>query len=273
MRDDKVVTSWNGLAIGALAEAGVLLGDDTLLAAAQACAELMLSVHRVDGRLRRTSRAGVVGDAAGVADDYGNLADGLLTLHQATADPGWLTAAGELLDAALDRFADGGGGFFDTADDAERLVRRPKDPADNATPSGQSSLANALLTYSALTGSLRHREAAEQALRIVTTLGIAQPRFLGWSLAAAEGLVAGPVQVAVVGENGRGPLTTEAWTHRPPGAVVVSGEPDAAGVPLLAVRPLVGNRPAAYVCRGMVCDAPVTEVPQLRAALRGFGQI
>ena len=273
MRDDKVVTSWNGLAIGALAEAGVLLRDDTLLAAAQACAELMLSVHRVDGRLRRTSRAGVVGDAAGVADDYGNLADGLLTLHQATADPGWLTTAGELLDAALDRFADGGRGFFDTADDAERLVRRPKDPADNATPSGQSSLANALLTYSALTGSLRHREAAEQALRIVTTLGIAQPRFLGWSLAAAEGLVAGPVQVAVVGENGRGPLTTEAWTHRPPGAVVVSGEPDAAGVPLLAARPLVGNRPAAYVCRGMVCDAPVTEVPQLRAALRGFGQI
>ncbi len=273
MRDDKVVTSWNGLAIGALAEAGVLLGDDTLLAAAQACAELMLSVHRVDGRLRRTSRAGVVGDAAGVADDYGNLADGLLTLHQASADPGWLTAAGELLDAALDRFADVGRGFFDTAEDAERLVRRPKDPTDNATPSGQSSLANALLTYSALTGSLRHREAAEHALRIVTTLGVAQPRFLGWSLAAAEGLVAGPVQVAVVGENGRGALTTEAWTRRPPGAVVVSGEPDADYVPLLAARPLVGNRPAAYVCRGMVCDAPVTEVAQLRAALRGFGQI
>ena len=269
MRDDKVVTSWNGLAIAALAEAGVLLGDDTFLAAATACADLTLGVHRVDGRLRRTSRDGLAGDAAGVADDYGNLADGLLALHQATADPRWLVAAGELLDVALDRFADGSGGFFDSADDAERLVRRPRDPTDNATPSGQSAMAHALLTYSALTGSLRHREAAEHALRIVTTLGVAQPRFAGWSLAAAEGLVAGPVQVAVVGEGGNGPLTGAAWMHRPPGGVVVSGQPDANGVPLLTARPLVGNRPAAYVCRGMVCDAPVIEVAQV-AALRFY---
>jgi uncharacterized protein YyaL (SSP411 family) len=266
-RDDKVVTAWNGLAIAALAEAGALL-DSRYLDAAIDAATLLIGTHLVDGRLRRTSRDGVVGDAAGVAEDYGDLADGLLVLHQVTADPRWLAAAGSLLDLALARFADGKGGFFDTADDAERLIRRPQDPTDNATPSGQSALAQALLTYSALTGSLSHRQAAESALGVVSWLGVQQPRFLGWSLAAAEGLVSGPLQIAVVGEPDGGALTASAWQGRPPGAVVVSGASDAAGVPLLEARPLVGGRPAAYVCRGMVCDAPVTDVDALVAALR-----
>ena len=176
--------------------------------------------------------------------------------------------AGELLDIALAHFADGEGGFFDTADDAEQLIRRPKDPSDNAAPSGQSALAQSLLTYSALTGSLRHRDAAESALRVVSWLGVPQPRFLGWALAAAEGLVSGPLQVAIVGEPSGGPLARTTWRKRPPGAVVVSGEPDASGVPLLEARPLVAGRSAAYVCRGMVCDAPVTDVDALAAALR-----
>jgi uncharacterized protein len=265
-RDDKVVTGWNGLAIAALAEAGVLL-DPSYLDAAIRCAELLLRVHVVDGRLRRTSRDGVVGDALGVAEDYGNLADGLLVLHQATADARWLRAGGTLLDFALARFADETGGFFDTADDAEKLVRRPKDPTDNATPSGASAIATALVTYSALTGSLEHRDRAAAALRIVTALGVRQPRFLGWALAAAEALVAGPVQVAVVGEPSGGGLTSTAWRERPGGAVVVSGDPDADGVPLLADRPLVQGNAAAYVCHGMVCDLPVTSAEELRRDL------
>ncbi|PZS16267.1 MAG: hypothetical protein DLM57_10795 [Pseudonocardiales bacterium] len=268
-RDDKVVAAWNGLAIAALAEAAVLLGETRYLQAAQTCAGLVLRVHAVGGRLRRTSRDGVAGDARAVAEDYGDLAEGLLALHQADGDPRWLGEAGTLLDFALDQFADGAGGFFDTGADAERLVRRPKDPTDNAAPSGSSALAHALLTYSALTGSVEHRRAAEDALRIVSELGTRQPRFLGWALAAAEGLVAGPVQVAVVGEPGGGELTAAAWRHRPPGAVVVSGQPDAPGVPLLAGRPLVRGHAAAYVCRGMICDLPVTSVAELVQALRG----
>ncbi len=265
-RDDKVVTAWNGLAVAALAEAGMLL-DHSYLDAAVRCAELVLRVHVVGGRLRRTSRDGVVGDALGVAEDYGDLADGLLVLHQATADPRWLTAAGELLDFALARFADGTGGFFDTADDAEQLVRRPKDPTDNATPSGASAIATALVSYSALTGSLEHRDRAAAALRIVTALGVRQPRFLGWALAAAEALVAGPLQIAVAGEPSGGELTSTAWRLRPGGAVVVSGEPDSDGVPLLADRPLVHGNAAAYVCRGMTCDLPVTTPAELQAQL------
>jgi len=267
-RDDKVVTAWNGLVIAALAEAGALFDEPSYVDVAQECAELMLCTHIRDGRLRRTSRDGRAGTAAGVAEDYGDLAEGLLALHQATADPRWLDAAGQLLDTALARFADGSGGFFDTADDAERLVRRPKDPTDNAAPSGQSAVANALVTYSALTGSLEHRRAAEHALRPASSLGVQQPRFLGWALAAGEALVSGPLQVAIVGESGRGPLTSTAWMRRPPGAVVLSGSPDAPGMPLLAARPLVRDAAAAYVCRGMVCDAPVTDVAALEAAIR-----
>ena len=266
-RDDKVVTAWNGLAIAALAEAGVLLDVPRYLAAAEAAAELLTGTHLVDGRLRRTSRDGVAGAAAGVREDYGNLAEGLLVLHQATGRMRWLEAAAALLETVLERFADGAGGFYDTADDAEVLMRRPRDPSDNAAPSGTSATIAALVAYSALTGSSRHRAAAEDALRNLAALGSRQPRFFGWTLAAAAALTDGPVQVAVVGEGSRGPLTATAWRWRPPGAVVIAGEPDAPGVPLLAGRPLIGGRPAAYVCRGMVCDLPVTGEAELLGRL------
>jgi uncharacterized protein len=199
-------------------------------------------------------------------EDFGDLAEGLLALHQATVDPRWLIDAGRLLDFALTHFGDGDGGFHDTGDDAEKLIRRPKDPTDNAAPSGSSAVAHALLTYSALTGSHAHRSAAEAALRIVTDLGTRQPRFLGWALAASEALVSGPVQVAIVGDTD-GELVATAWRLRPPGAVIVAGSPDAQGIALLADRPLVNGRPAAYVCRGMVCDLPVTSATDLADAL------
>jgi uncharacterized protein YyaL (SSP411 family) len=135
------------------------------------------------------------------------------------------------------------------------------------------------VAYSALTGSVAHRTAAEDALRHVADIATKQPRFFGWALAAAEALVDGPVQVAIVGEGAPaggalaggalagGALTSAAWRLRPPGAVVVSGSPDAAGIPLLADRPLVRGGAAAYVCRGMVCDLPVTDVAGLAGAL------
>ena len=216
--------------------------------------------------MRRTSRAGAAGSASGTAEDYGDLAEGLLVLHQATGDAAWLTTAGELLEVALAHFRAPEGGFYDTADDAERLVRRPRDPTDNAAPSGSSALAAALLAYSALTGSTRHRSEAEAAVAVVRELGVEQPRFAGWALATAEGLLAGPVQVALVG--GSAELAEIAWRDRPPGAVVVAGEPDAPGQPLLSGRALVNGAPAAYVCRGMVCDLPRTEPEALREVLQ-----
>ena len=267
-RDDKVVSGWNGLAVAALAEAGALLSEPSYLDAAVACAELLLAVHVVDGRLRRASRNGVVGVPAGVAEDYGDVAEGLLALHQATGGARWLVRAGELLDTALDHFGTDSGGFYDTADDAESLVTRPADPTDNAAPSGNSALAGALVTHAALTGSARHRDAAESALAGVGALGVSQPRFCGWALAVAEAVQAGPLQGPVGGrDEAAAELVGAARRSTSPGAVVVCGVPDAEGVPLLADRPLVNGAAAAYVCRGFVCDRPVVEPGALAQAV------
>ncbi|TQS46546.1 thioredoxin domain-containing protein [Cryptosporangium phraense] len=259
-RDDKVVAAWNGLAIAALAEFGELTSDRTYVDAAARAADLLLELHLVDGRLRRTSRDGRVGPHAGVLEDHGDVAEGLLVLHQVTGEARWLESAGELLETALTRFADGSGGFYDTADDAETLIRRPQDPTDNATPSGSSAVAGALLTYAALTASIRHREAAEAALEKMAPVAERFARFAGWACAVGEAAVAGPLQVAVVGSGADADeLRAVAWRGTAPGTVVVAGEPDADGVPLLADRPLVGGEPAAYVCRGFVCDRPTTD--------------
>ncbi|MDT7701627.1 MAG: uncharacterized protein QOJ30_3952 [Pseudonocardiales bacterium] len=274
-RDDKVITAWNGMAIQALAEAGAAFGRLDWVAAAGAAADLLLDLHVVEGRVRRSSRDGTVGTAAGVLEDHAYLADALLALHQATGDPERLAAATRILDLALARFADPDrpGTFFDTADDAEALLHRPREFTDNATPSGASALCNALLTASVLAepeAGARYREAAEAGLATVGGIAGKHPRFAGHWLTAAEAMVSGPLQVALVGPVGdpeREALLAQARLLAPGGAVVVPGEPDAAGVPLLAGRPLIGSRPAAYVCRGFVCDLPATTPTDLAAQL------
>ncbi|MGZ4547336.1 MAG: thioredoxin domain-containing protein [Blastococcus sp.] len=268
-RDDKVVTAWNGLAIAALAEHGVLTGDDASLTAARRAADLLATTHWVDGRLRRASRDGVVGRHAGVLEDYGDLAEGLLALHQATGEGRWLELAGRLLDVVTEQFVDAAG-WHDTAADAEALVHRPFDPTDGPTPAGIAAAAGAAVTYSALAGSPRHREFGEAALGLLARLVVQAPRAAGWAAAIGEALLAGPLEVAVSGPAGseRDALAAAARASTSPGAVVVVGEPDAPGVPLLADRPLVAGRPAAYVCRGFVCSSPVTEVSALGATMR-----
>jgi uncharacterized protein len=272
-RDDKVVTAWNGLAILALAEGGAALDRPEWVGAAARAADLLLARHVVDGRVRRSSRDGVVGAAAGVLDDHACLADALLALHQATGAPRWLEAATGLLDLALARFADPErpGSFFDTADDAEALLHRPREITDNATPCGASALASALVTASVLVDEpARYRDAAEAAVRSAGFLAEKHPRFAGHWLTAAEAMVRGPLQVAVAGEDGdpaRDALLAHARRLAPGGTVVVAGRPDAPGVPLLAERPLVDGAPAAYVCRGFVCDRPASTLEELTASL------
>jgi uncharacterized protein YyaL (SSP411 family) len=243
------------------------------VAAAVTCADLLVDRHLVDSRLRRVSRDGAVGTPAGVLEDYADVAEGLLALLSVTGEPRWLGHAGALLDVVLAHFGDAAGGFYDTADDvadtALSAMRRPQDPTDNATPSGWSAAAGALLTYAAVTGSSRHREAAEVALGVTRKLA-AHARFAGWGLAVAEALVDGPREVAVVGppdSAATAALHRVAMLGTAPGAVVVAGAPGAGGVPLLEDRPLVGGEPAAYVCRHFVCDAPTTEPARLAAAL------
>jgi uncharacterized protein len=277
-RDDKVVAAWNGLAIAALAETGLLVERPDLVTAAVGAADLIAGVHLAAGRLRRTSRNGTPGDSAGVLDDYACVAEGYLALSGVTGQARWVTLAGELLETALDRFGDGHGGFYDTADDGEPLIYRPADPADGPTPSGTFALAGALLSYSALTGSARHRDAAAGALGPVPALATRYPRAAGWGLAVAEALASGPAEIAVVGPPGDDRTTAlhrMALLAAPPGAVIALGPGDgneAGAVPLLAGRGLVGGAPAAYVCREFACRMPVTDPERLRAELGSGGK-
>ena len=269
-RDDKVVTSWNGLAITALAEASVALGDPGLARAARDCAEALLDLHVVDGRLRRASLGGVVGDSAAILEDYAMLATGLLALYQLTADDAWLTRATGLLDIALAHFADPQrpGRWFDTADDAEQLMLRPGDPLDGATPSGASSITEALLTAAHLVDgdrAERYLRAAADALGAHSVLLERAPRSAGHWLAVAESAVRGPLQIAVACDPSRSELLADARRLAPGGAIVVGGERDSSA--LLVGRDRVAGADAAYVCRGRLCDLPVTRATELAAAL------
>jgi uncharacterized protein YyaL (SSP411 family) len=255
-RDDKVVASWNGWAISAMAEAGTLLDEPEWVAAAERAGALLRDLHLVDGRLRRVSRDGTVGSAAGALEDYGAVASAWITLYEVTGKTSWLEAAGGLLDAALSDFPDGAGGFFDSAaaSDGVPLLRRPQDPTDNATPSGASALCDALVSYAAATGALDYREAAETALAKVMPLIAKHPRFAGEAAAVAEAMIAGPAEIAVVG---RPDLERIARLSPSPGALVVTSGPLTDGRP----------DPAVYICRHFACELPLTDAAEVAARL------
>jgi uncharacterized protein len=272
-RDDKVVAAWNGMAIGALAEAGVLFARPDLVAAAEEAAELLVSVHYSAGRIVRTSRDGIAGPSAGLLEDYACVAAGLLRLAGVNGGDRWVEVAGALLDTVLAAFGDGNGGFYDTADDGERLIFRPADPTDNATPSGAFAAADALISYGALTGETRYTEAAVAALRVLPPIADRYPRAGGMGLSAAEALLSGPAEIAIVGPDDdprTADLLRAALHLAPPGAVFALGSgtgPAERTIPLLVGRHLVSGAPTAYVCRGFTCQAPVTTLDALREAL------
>ncbi|MEU3468746.1 thioredoxin domain-containing protein [Streptomyces sp. NPDC006687] len=275
-RDDKVVAAWNGLAIAALAECGAFFERPDLVERAIEAADLLVRVH-MDGRARlaRTSKDGRAGANAGVLEDYGDVAEGFLTLAAVTGEGVWLEFAGFLLDLVLAQFTAEDGSLYDTAHDAEQLIRRPQDPTDTAAPSGWTAAAGALLSYAAHTGSSPHREAAERALAVVHALGPRVPRFIGHGLSVAEALVDGPREVAVVGDPddpATRALHRTALLGTAPGAVVAAGPPraeDGSGgeFPLLAERTRVGDLPTAYVCRHFVCARPTTDPAELAEQL------
>lgn len=279
-RDDKIVAAWNGLAIAALAECGAYFERPDLVERATEAADLLVRVH-MDGRARlsRTSKDGQVGTNDGVLEDYGDVAEGFLALASVTGEGVWLEFAGFLVDLVLDRFTAEDGSLYDTAHDAEKLIRRPQDPTDTAAPSGWTAAAGALLSYAAHTGSQAHRTAAERALGVVHALGPRVPRYIGHGLSVAEALLDGPREVAVVGhpeDPALALLHRTALLGTAPGAVVaagLAGATDGGGAefPLLAERTLVDDLPTAYVCRHFVCARPTTDPAELAEQLGTVG--
>ncbi|MDN5725100.1 MAG: N-acylglucosamine 2-epimerase, partial [Propionibacteriales bacterium] len=258
-RDDKVVAAWNGWAIAALAEAGMVLGRPEWVEHARLAAEHVWSAHWVDERLRRTSRDGRPSAAPAVAEDHAALAHGLGVLAQATGDPVWLGRAEQLLILLDEHFAAEDGGLYDTADDAEQLYARPRDLAENATPSGASAALMAYRLHARLTGLQRWTDRANAISATTTELLRRAPRAAGWPLFdAITERGRGPVEVAVLGS---GPVAEEliksAWRHAPAGSTVIGVPEPVPGFAVLEGKSAINGQPTAYVCQDFTCQRPV----------------
>ena len=272
--DDKVLAAWNGLAISALAVTGRTLGESTYVDAAAGAADFVLSVlRRGDGRLLRAWRDGRTSGPA-YLDDHALVAAACLDLYEATFEVRWFEEARRLADDILRLFRDPDGGFFQTGEDAERLVLRPKELFDTAVPSGSSAAADVLLRLSLLTGEAEFERAAVSALRRVHDLMARAPTALGQALGALDRHVGPSKEVAVVGDpddSATEALLNEVRRRYLPNVVVAAAGPNdtdaAKAVPLLEARKPVDGRPAAYVCERFVCQRPVTEPAALAAQL------
>ena len=273
-RDDKALASWNGLMLAAVAEAARVLERADYLALAERNATFLLARLRTpEGRLRRSWKD----DRAtlnGYLEDYVNVAEGLLTLYEATFDARWFAAARELADSALAHFADPDGGFFDTSDDHEELVARPKGLQDNAVPSGNAMAATVFLKLAAWTGEGRYRDAAEATLRLVLPHLSRYPTGFAQWLTDLDFALAPVREIAVVhgpdpaGIKERDALLATAQAGYRPHQVVAAGPPEGGElVPLLRDRTLVDARATAYVCRDFVCRLPANDPKALAAQL------
>jgi uncharacterized protein YyaL (SSP411 family) len=256
LRDDKAVTSWNGLTIAALAESGRRLERDDLVAAARECAEFVLGpLSAEDGRLHRTWRAGRARHA-GVLDDYADVAHGLYELHVATGELRWLHESRRLASLAVDLFVDDErGGFFLTPSDGEELVTRQKHFDDNPTPSGNSMLAYVLLRHARLWGDDELERRAVGVFRFVAPHLPRAPSAFGHALCALDLHFSPPREIAVIGPPDA-EVARRVLSEFDANAVVAFGPSD--DVPLLQGKNYVDGRPAVYVCENFACRAPVT---------------
>jgi uncharacterized protein YyaL (SSP411 family) len=274
-RDEKIITAWNGMALRAFAAAAMAFGDQAYLAAAQECARFLLAtLRRADGRLLRSWKDGRAGPL-GFLEDYALLVDGLIALHAADGDAEWLRQGVRLADAMIALFWDEGvAGFYDTAHDQEALVTRPRDVGDNATPSGHSVAAEALLRLAALTGNELYRERAEAVLAGQAAIMARFPAGFGRMLCAADLAAARITELAVVGDpaaSDTGELLAVAQRPYRPHLVVARLAPGDGETPeltpLLQGREQLGGKATAYVCEHFACKLPVTEPAALAAQL------
>ncbi len=274
--DDKVLSAWNGLMLASLAEAARVLERSDYLAAAKNAGEFLLrEMAAADGRLYRTHKDGLSRLNA-YLEDYANLIDAFLELYQSTFDERWFTQARRLADVALARFPSRDGGFYDTSDDHEALIVRPRNLQDNVTPSGNGMMAKQLLRLAAYTGEARYEAAAREVLRKLSDAMRQYPQAFAESLNAADMLVRGIAEVALVGdlgdEAGRAILEELRRPFRANLVVAWSRENVAkrGSIPLLRGRRAQDGRPTVYVCRNFTCRLPVSSAAEMAAQLAGF---
>ncbi|MFA5027405.1 MAG: aldo/keto reductase [Candidatus Methylomirabilota bacterium] len=275
--DDKLLTAWNGMAVGALAEAARVLSEPRYLAAASRAAEFLLAaLRRPDGRLLRTYRAGKAHLDA-YLEDYAFLAEGLLDLYEAGGAPRFLTEAASLAERLLADFADAeSGAFFETAADHETLILRHRSGTDSATSSPNAVAALTLARLAAHLDRPAFREAAVAAIQAYGRSIAGHPRAFCKSLAVADFLMEGPVELVLVGTPGDASydaLAREIARHYLPNRILAVRDPAAGpapALPLLAGKEPVEGKAALYVCRNFACQAPVTDPAGVAGALAGW---
>ncbi len=270
--DDKVLTSWNGLMLAAIAESARVLADvspqaSNYLSLATRNAEFLITNLRPDGKLRRSWRDGKTTHEV-FLEDYAALILGLLELYQTDFNAQWFAAAKELADEMIEKFSDPNGGFFDTPNDGENLLFRPKDVQDNATPSGNALACEALLKLAAYTDDGKYRDIAEKAFGLVTKFVMQYPLGFGRWLTAANLATGKMKQVAAVGEVGdpdfQRLIKAIRSEYRPGMVVAASSVSEKYNPPaLLHDRPKMNGKATVYVCEGFVCKQPTTEVGTL----------
>jgi hypothetical protein len=279
-RDDKILAAWNGLMVRALADGARAFGDAAWRAEAVRHGDFLFREMVRGGRVMRVHKDGVT-KGAGFLEDHAAVALAALALYELTFDARWLERAREISAAMVQWFWDDAiGGFFDSAHDAEALIARPRELTDNAVPAGSSLAAELLLRLGDLTGSDHDRRRGSW---VIETLGEPLARYptaFGHALGAAELVVHGATEVALVGALGADDfeaLVRETASHYLPSLILAGGAAGASdAAPLLKDRESIGGAATAYVCRGYVCDAPVTDAhslgAQLERAAGGIGE-
>ena len=274
--DDKVLTSWNGLTMRALAEAAGVLDRPDYAEAAARNADFVLRSLRRDGRLLRTYRRDpATGEGRaklnGYLEDYSFLIDGLIALHEVTLEQRWLQAAIELGHDMVELFwEEASGQFYDTGTDHEELIVRPSDSSDNAAPCGSSMAADVLLRLAVITGDGDLERRAVTALRSARELMARFPTAAGHWLCALDFYLSTPKEIAILGgaqDADTRALLARVYASALPNRVLVGGESDAVGIPLLQDRQRINGRATAYVCRNYVCNLPVNEPGELARQL------
>jgi uncharacterized protein len=275
LRDEKVIAGWNGLMLRAVADAGRVLDRPDLVMAAEANARFLLSSMRQDGRMRRSYKDGRA-PLPGYLEDQAAVADGVLSLYEATFDPRWLDEIRSLVREMLAAFWDETqGAFFDTAADQERLVTRPQDVTDNAIPSGTSMAADVLLRAGMLLGEPAWVDRARVTLERLGPTAAKAPQAFGRLLAAIDFYLGRPVELALIGDPAEPQaskfLEVIRARYLPNRLVAVAPPgPELRRIPLLSDRAAIGGKVTAYLCEGFVCQAPTTDPAGLARQLDTF---
>ncbi|HYB02790.1 MAG TPA: thioredoxin domain-containing protein [Ktedonobacteraceae bacterium] len=273
-RDEKILTSWNGLMLRSFAEAARYLDRPDYLQVAINNAEFLLRELNRNGRLLRTYKDGRA-RLNGYLEDYAFLADGLLALYEASFDPRWFAEARRLIDEAIMLFADQqNGGFFDTGSDHEALISRPKDIMDNATPAGNSVAVDVLLRLAALTGDETYRQRADDYLRPMADIMVQHPQAFGHILGALDFALSQSKEIALIGDleqsDARALLAVVNRRFLPDSVLACASLKDTVSIhtiPLLEDRPMKDNKATAYVCQNFACLAPVSTPEELEQLL------